>query len=187
MVGCISPGRNYLRVRGEYHLAEMISKGLKELPPRARRILGEKFNLQTHDGTTSACAENTMLLDEIYRLIGNYLRVRGEYDGGDKINTFAWELPPRARRIPANSIASNPNVGTTSACAENTTRPCGILLLSRNYLRVRGEYHWLHLHKHIRWELPPRARRILISATPTLLLLGTTSACAENTSSSSGI
>ena len=30
-------------------------------------------------GTTSACAENTMLLDEIYRLIGNYLRVRGEY------------------------------------------------------------------------------------------------------------
>ena len=29
---------NYLRVRGEYHLAEMISKGLKELPPRTRRI-----------------------------------------------------------------------------------------------------------------------------------------------------
>ena len=51
--------RNYLRVRGEYHLAEMISKGLKELPPRARRILLIPHGVAAFYGTTSACAENT--------------------------------------------------------------------------------------------------------------------------------
>ena len=52
--------RNYLRVRGEYHLAEMISKGLKELPPRARRILSLAPRDEFDRGTTSACAENTV-------------------------------------------------------------------------------------------------------------------------------
>ena len=54
----LTPG-NYLRARGEYHLAEMISKGLKELPPRTRRILHRMPLGKTHQGTTSAHAENT--------------------------------------------------------------------------------------------------------------------------------
>ena len=51
----------------------------KELPPRARRIrtIGESADLIT--GTTSACAENTVL-SLLQRLrLWNYLRVRGEY------------------------------------------------------------------------------------------------------------
>ena len=55
-----SCARNYLRARGEYHLAEMISKGLKELPPRTRRIQTRSGICVWPFGTTSAHAENTI-------------------------------------------------------------------------------------------------------------------------------
>ena len=51
---------------------------------------------------------------------GNYLRVRGEY------------LVKTGMRFV--------NLGTTSACAENTASPIGCPQSSGNYLRVRGEY-----------------------------------------------
>ena len=66
-------------MRGEYGAFFIAHALLLELPPRARRIRDPLTLDPDKDGTTSACAENTMLLDEIYRLIGNYLRVRGEY------------------------------------------------------------------------------------------------------------
>ena len=71
-------------------------------------------------GTTSACAENTLLLMQLDLRDGNYLRVRGEY--------------------PVSSGPCPWMIGTTSACAENTylLRRCGGHV--RNYLRVRGEY-----------------------------------------------
>ena len=52
-------------------------------------------------------------------------------------------------------------MGTTSACAENTHPATHNNALSRNYLRVRGEYALDYLHGLLRTELPPRARRIL--------------------------
>ena len=51
-------------------------------------------------GTTSACAENTLLFSSFFACAGNYLRVRGEYSPASISNIFKWELPPRARRIP---------------------------------------------------------------------------------------
>ena len=72
-------------------------------------------------------------------------------------------------------------MGTTSACAENTHPATHNNALSRNYLRVRGEYALDYLHGLLRTELPPRARRIQISAGDAADLQGTTSACAENT------
>ena len=71
--------------------------------------------------------------------------------------------------------------GTTSACAENT--PCLTIpsCRSRNYLRVRGEYREPGLIERHRWELPPRARRILAVPAQRHRTVGTTSACAENT------
>ena len=51
----------------------------------------------------------------------------------------------------------------------------------RNYLRVRGEYSCCLISPHDFRELPPRARRILTHAMWRCILLGTTSACAENT------
>ena len=71
------------------------------------------------------------------------------------------ELPPRARRIPLPGFFRGG--------------------LTRNYLRVRGEYlHGVDTHYSI-MELPPRARRIQPVQHGDDVMLGTTSACAENT------
>ena len=70
---------NYLRVRGEYGRLLSSVGSLLELPPRARRILPPAVLDALGGGTTSACAENTDLVDRLEGAIGNYLRVRGEY------------------------------------------------------------------------------------------------------------
>ena len=132
-------------------------------------------------GTTSACAENTRGSVPTLRENGNYLRVRGEYYAPEGPTVFIEELPPRARRIP--EVAADPRslVGTTSACAENTSgggvEPAGY----RNYLRVRGEYFPLPYRIRLTMELPPRARRIPDRDHGFDEMFGTTSACAENT------
>ena len=111
------------------------------------------------------------------------------------------ELPPRARRIPADCGGGADWRGTTSACAENTFFTSSNICLTWNYLRVRGEYpcfphqscHHLELpprarrirqrraRRAARRELPPRARRIPLLASRAASASGTTSACAENT------
>ena len=54
-----APGRNYLRVRGEYRVYNFIAQNGDELPPRARRIRLGFGGALLKGGTTSACAENT--------------------------------------------------------------------------------------------------------------------------------
>ena len=93
------------------------------------------------------------------------------------------ELPPRARRIPATCLVTGGFVGTTSACAENTSRLLRGAAADRNYLRVRGEYRIKAERERKLAELPPRARRIHIRPRYRGGDVGTTSACAENTSS----
>ena len=51
---------NYLRVRGEYDSISDAELLERELPPRARRIQIIKIIENSHRGTTSACAENTL-------------------------------------------------------------------------------------------------------------------------------
>ena len=78
--GRVGPAQgNYLRVRGEYTTDEPIDTLTGELPPRARRILYLLERGETHVGTTSACAENTILTERLFHDFWNYLRVRGEY------------------------------------------------------------------------------------------------------------
>ena len=91
-----------------------------ELPPRARRIpqLGRE-HLFMH-GTTSACAENTPKRLTLGVVDGNYLRVRGEYYLAVLLLLVVLELPPRARRIRFVRVVFFQQLGTTSACAENT-------------------------------------------------------------------
>ena len=114
------PGWNYLRVRGEYVAIVATQNVSEELPPRARRIPlaieGRRFAY----GTTSACAENTCPSSLMQCLLGNYLRVRGEYDFHTNFTTARKELPPRARRIHTLVEDTIQGMGTTSACAENT-------------------------------------------------------------------
>ena len=93
----------------------------------------------------------------------NYLRVRGEYSSNRRAIFKSRELPPRARRILHSVDAVPLNIGTTSACAENTLACFPLLLEKWNYLRVRGEYRFF-CGEYLRGS-------------------GTTSACAENTRS----
>ena len=129
-------------MRGEYLFDRHINRLIPELPPRARRIRRQAHTINPTDGTTSACAENTLRGAHAPRCRWNYLRMRGEYRGN---YTNLWplmELPPHARRIPTGKalIAENQELppharriprelhepvathGTTSACAENTHR-----------------------------------------------------------------
>ena len=73
---------NYLRVRGEYLLIPSPRCNYGELPPRARRILTVQNPIDNKIRTTSACAENTTLVNPSRRPTRNYLRVRGEYSRG---------------------------------------------------------------------------------------------------------
>ena len=57
------------------------------------------FLSQFKDGTTSACAENTVMRAPTITPGGNYLRVRGEYLVAGIMLGRIPELPPRARRI----------------------------------------------------------------------------------------
>ena len=161
-----------------------------ELPPRARRIPLTPMCLRQQQGTTSACAENTVVDHRPRRPRGNYLRVRGEYGTDEWRGVITAELPPRARRIPTHDIFVMPRAGTTSACAENTPRTGVRSSNPGNYLRVRGEYFTALMRCRSTSELPPRARRILHFAYLFGGVYGTTSACAENTAnrvSSNGI
>ena len=107
--------------------------------------------------------------------------MRGEYEIMPATSGFEEELPPRARRIHTVDYLLRQIIGTTSACAENTVPDIAILRPPGNYLRVRGEYSPVSPIGRGLLELPPRARRILQRVHVVLNLLGTTSACAENT------
>ena len=107
--------------------------------------------------------------------------MRGEYAAELLKLSTQKELPPRARRIHVISVWSILQIGTTSACAENTGRLSKMLILSWNYLRVRGEYPIVGNRKKFIVELPPRARRIPRRSHWAFDHTGTTSACAENT------
>ena len=113
---------NYLRVRGEYTSTTTSKMSLMELPPRARRIPGHGCCIAHNQGTTSACAENTIEDDAGVAHAGNYLRVRGEYGVPGHMMDMDEELPPRARRIRGAHAIRVSQPGTTSACAENTRR-----------------------------------------------------------------
>ena len=131
---------NYLRVRGEYIAYAKAYASKPELPPRARRIPEDILAGVVESGTTSACAENTRTRRLGSCATGNYLRVRGEYRLKAGVIEKIMELPPRARRIHGVLPKEITTLGTTSACAENTTRAPKKLVCAGNYLRVRGEY-----------------------------------------------
>ena len=172
---------NYLRVRGEYRNICRKHSWRWELPPRARRIPSGATVSPHVSRTTSACAENTQPWRLVQGVYWNYLRVRGEYINPDMDDPNPPELPPRARRIHGYPSFRFRRQGTTSACAENTQPTGGPRHDQWNYLRVRGEYRFVLCWTGTQAELPPRARRILFAVIVKLVIVGTTSACAENT------
>ena len=156
--------------------------GDAELPPRARRIQISMGSKRSSQGTTSACAENTGCSPGRLCAHRNYLRVRGEYVKSSSSSSLNQELPPRARRILYLAEDKQQEFGTTSACAENTVFRVRNASTTGNYLRVRGEYSAIIFKQRVSPELPPRARRIQMKRFELIVGRGTTSACAENTS-----
>ena len=152
-----------------------------KLLPRVRGIRGIPSMPSRIPGTTSAYAENTRSRAGRDYSHGNYLRVRGEYDSFSSSAAFAWELPPRTRRIPRPPASPRSWCGTTSAYAENTQARGSTSGVVRNYLRVRGEYCGMVTRLRAWVELPPRTRRILGPVLRKSFRGGTTSAYAENT------
>ena len=179
--------RNYLRVRGEYCFIIIFAFLLRELPPRTRRIrLGARLRVR-RSGTTSAYAENTNQGPGHGHRGGNYLRVRGEYRIKAERERKLAELPPRTRRILSPERFTPMGYGTTSAYAENTGGVSSTGGVSRNYLRVRGEYTQGGPPTARTRELPPRTRRIPCVWEQLVSMMGTTSAYAENTLNELGL
>ena len=118
---------NYLRVRGEYGVGEILEHLFTELPPRTRRIPIVLGGVLDNLGTTSAYAENTGVVGGIPATWWNYLRVRGEYLDPPPSPYHQRELPPRTRRIHMENIFEVEVDGTTSAYAENTLNELGLL------------------------------------------------------------
>ena len=116
----IGTARNYLRARGEYDPADHPALTEMELPPRTRRILPCATMAAVATGTTSAHAENTPYRPQNHATVRNYLRARGEYPLIASRAAWVLELPPRTRRIRFGFARGRPNLGTTSAHAENT-------------------------------------------------------------------
>ena len=114
-------------------------------------------------------------------MLGNYLRVRGEYVKLAFAMPRTKELPPRTRRIRDRVGIYGHSQGTTSAYAENTHQQSAPARPHRNYLRVRGEYSTSFCTASITSELPPRTRRIHVLVSSKETPRGTTSAYAENT------
>ena len=170
-------------MRGEYAIGKALCVTSLELPPRARRIQNRRIFCDPQNGTTSACAENTQFSRLHLQLLGNYLRVRGEYTSNLAKAHRETELPPRARRIHPRRRSKQHHPGTTSACAENTWLGTCATGAWWNYLRVRGEYWVAAAPLDWMMELPPRARRIQVYPACCARSIGTTSACAENTTS----
>ena len=156
--------RNYLRMRGEYVIQNSNKEVILELPPHARRIREHGLVCPVLKGTTSACAENTHTTHATVCRVGNYLRMRGEYNDRWLIQYSPVELPPHARRIRDPHQRTARTHGTTSACAENTPLPTVRAAVLWNYLRMRGEYRPPGIMPKHKPELPPHARRIPLMA-----------------------
>ena len=151
---------NYLRMRGEYKPAMRFRYRASELPPHARRIHSIPIMEGSLAGTTSACAENTLVSIVLGPEVWNYLRMRGEYLDTAQAMAKHVELPPHARRIHWCGFPAVHSEGTTSACAENTSGAKQFQGATRNYLRMRGEYSMVAWTPWRGSELPPHARRI---------------------------
>ena len=94
-------------------------------------------------------------------------------------NNWDTELPPHARRRGDIELQMTMRHGITSACAEKSNAQLLSRHQQRNYLRMRGEEGGVKAALSGVRELPPHARRRVISRPRGARAAGITSACAE--------
>ena len=130
-----------------------------EIPPHARRRGLLHTRPHRDYGNTSARAEKRTRTCGTAYSTRKYLRTRGEESHQRSINRRAMEIPPHARRREGLARVSCGDYGNTSARAEkrSTARVLGVI--SRKYLRTRGEEGRPEIPNQQGSEIPPHARR----------------------------
>ena len=173
---------NYSAVRGEERRLRRRTCRHWEIPPRARRRDTVAGGDSGGEGNTSACAEKSVNESGPNAFAGKYLRVRGEEGIALSDKRSRVEIPPRARRRVAESLADAGVLGNTSACAEKSVLAGEGLHELGKYLRVRGEESYPSSIRSMLPEIPPRARRRELVNRIQVIRRGNTSACAEKSS-----
>ena len=104
---------------------ELVLKIHRGSPPHVRRTRKQGVKIRLRQGITSACAENTHRHWHTHTMRRDHLRMCGEHQY-NLFNFFNFTgSPPHVRRTPRIGDVGTPNVGITSACAENTKQhPC---------------------------------------------------------------
>ena len=173
--------RDHLRVCGADVMAAAVVVAMPGSPPRVRSRLAGGVFLDVECGITSACAEQTTHSKHSHHHRTDHLRVCGADTDLQTETVHGLGSPPRVRsRLP--SRASSATHGRiTSACAEQTRLMMRYRIDAGDHLRVCGADNTEQGRANRDAGSPPRVRSRHRGDESERILLGITSACAEQT------
>ena len=177
--------QDHLRVCGADSLACCAAAFALGSPPRVRSRLPRRCPRRRGAGITSACAEQTWIGARTVNSPWDHLRVCG----ADRVPAIRGVSqigsPPRVRSRRRNKHGNTRSAGITSACAEQTEMSMKTLIRRRDHLRVCGADSVGAMSGSSGLGSPPRVRSrpVLLHDHP--IEGGITSACAEQTHSTS--
>ena len=176
---------DHLRVCGADEVG--VNPTVSELgsPPRVRSRPVVRFVQVVAEGITSACAEQTSTTCDKGTQTGDHLRVCGADKTTPQPLVPPVGSPPRVRSRPAGSVSAPMPWRITSACAEQTAFTVAGAALLGDHLRVCGADCYADKHTNVNPGSPPRVRSRLERGLEPSGHHGITSACAEQTHTSS--
>ena len=175
------PRRDHLRVCGADR--SEVDACVSELgsPPRVRSRQHHAPAAGAARGITSACAEQTVPVPVPVQPTWDHLRVCGaDVYWLARVSSRSGS-PPRVRSRPVRLRVHEPFLGITSACAEQTLFGVTVGVLVGDHLRVCGADLVLEALEQFLQGSPPRVRSRPPGRPRTVVRLGITSACAEQT------
>ena len=150
-------------------------------PPRVRSRHHTHARHLRQRGITSACAEQTPVIQALFQSWGDHLRVCGADSSiGADVSPLDGS-PPRVRSRPPGTSLNDWCRGITSACAEQTGRRLFLLSRMRDHLRVCGADDRPQQSGKEGQGSPPRVRSRPGEPERSSAAEGITSACAEQT------
>ena len=172
---------DHLRVCGADHAEPVYTYAPLGSPPRVRsRLVGLALAVGLR-GITSACAEQTTVVNNITYNVTDHLRVCGADTEATTLAMMVGGSPPRVRSRQDLRDRRRETLGITSACAEQTPSDRAEPQTPRDHLRVCGaDRHFVEIDL-IASGSPPRVRSRPSFCGDRSDCLGITSACAEQT------
>ena len=150
-------------------------------PPRVRSRRRRFGWHSAHVGITSACAEQTRIMDKLDEYSGDHLRVCGADRMSHMQVAGRRGSPPRVRSRRGAALARPRLCRITSACAEQTIYHVNLFPRRWDHLRVCGADFSRQYRRTVCTGSPPRVRSRLPVLVSIAGLRGITSACAEQT------